>query len=416
MKNIIRSVINVARSKKNSVTKFINHRNALSLLKDKSQITCVFLATFDSTWKYDNLYKKMLSDNRFNPIIVICPVVNLGHKNMLERIIDCEHFFQSKGYEFINSYNKDTNEYIDLKKQLNPDILFYTNPYQGLIDDRYYIDQFRDTLTCYVPYFFASVNDPMFYNLPFHHMLWRYYVENESVKNEYQVRLRQTYKNAVCVGYSVFDEFKNVCKESEPNKRKMIIWAPHHLIEPLHGILRDGFMSLYDKFFEIADYYNGRIEFVFRPHPLLKSKLYDHKDWGKVKTDEYYSKWATYPNCRIEEKGSYINLFNESDAMIHNCGSFMGEYIYVNKPVLFTDKIDFCKDQYLEVGQESSKCHYFGFTKDDIIKFIDDCVLGNYDYKKDLRQNFIDGYIHAEWCVADNIITDIIESIQKQKV
>lgn len=416
MKRIISGVLNAVRSKKNYILKNIKHRTALSYLKNKKKITCVFLATFDSTWKYDSLYKKMLSDDRFNPLIVICPIVNLGFDNMLDRIADCERYFDSKGYKFITSYNKDSGEYLDIKKQLNPDIIFYTNPYKGLIDDRYFIDQFSDILTCYVPYFFAAVNDSMFYDLPFHRMLWRYYVENENVRDEYQKRLGRTDRNIVSVGYSIFDEYKNVCKECVQSDKKVIIWSPHHLIEPLHGILRSGFMSLYDVFFEIADYYNGKIEFVFRPHPLLKSKLYDHKDWGKQRTDKYYLKWSEYPNCRIEEKGSYIKLFNESDAMIHNCGSFMAEYIYVNKPVLFTDKVDFNNDQYLKVGQESSNCHYFGYTKDDIIQFIKDCVLGDKDCKKEIRQDFVNRNIHPEWNVADNIINDIIGSINSQRV
>ncbi len=42
----------------------------------------------------------------------------------------------------------------------------------------------------------------------------------------------------------------------------------------------------------------------------------------------------TNPNSQLEE-GEYVGLFRESDAMIHDCTSFITEYLYTGKPALY---------------------------------------------------------------------------------
>ena len=41
-------------------------------------------------------------------------------------------------------------------------------------------------------------------------------------------------------------------------------------------------------FLDIAINYEDVIQFVFRPHPVLKETLYKEKDWGKKRTDKYF--------------------------------------------------------------------------------------------------------------------------------
>lgn len=393
----------------------VHYLKELKRLKEKDTIRCAFLATFDSSWKYHSLYQKMVEDPRFEPVIIICPIVNYGRDNMIRRMKDCESYFKKNGYKYVLSYDEKQDTYLDVRKALKPDIIFYTSPYSGLVDSRYDIYAFLDKLSCYVPYFYAGPNDRMFYGIPFHKLVWRFYIENHQLKNEYSTNLKNPLNNYVSVGYTSFDEFK-ITKKTSQCDRKRIIWAPHHLIEPLNGMLRDGFMSLYTVFFELADYYCGQVEFVFRPHPLLKNKLYEVDGWGRERTEEYYEAWSNYPNCSINEHGNYIQLFYDSDAMIHDCGSFTSEYLYVNKPVLFTDHRSVDSKHFFKVAQDAAECHYRGRTKEEIMKFIDDVVINGNDPKRSLREMFIKNYIHPEQCVADNIINNIIDSINNQRV
>jgi CDP-glycerol glycerophosphotransferase (TagB/SpsB family) len=84
---------------------------------------------------------------------------------------------------------------------------------------------------------------------------------------------------------------------------------------------------------EMAKKYQDSVQFVFKPHPVLRSKLVVL--WGEEKTNAYYNTWDSLPNSTIHED-EYIDLFLTSDAMIHDSGSFTVEYLYVNKPVMRT--------------------------------------------------------------------------------
>ena len=122
-------------------------KKALAQLKGKNKIKCVFFGLFDSVWKYDELYRLMQVHPRFEPIILVCPIVNFGRDNMLKKMDDAYNFYKVRGFNVIKSYNKETNKYINVKKELSPDIIFYTNPYKGLIDDRYFITNYLDIKT-----------------------------------------------------------------------------------------------------------------------------------------------------------------------------------------------------------------------------------------------------------------------------
>jgi hypothetical protein len=55
-------------------------------------------------------------------------------------------------------------------------------------------------------------------------------------------------------------------------------------------------------------------------------------NWGSEKTTAYYDKWDNLDNGQFKS-GDYVDLLT-SDALIHDCGSFMAEYLVVGKPAL----------------------------------------------------------------------------------
>ena len=125
---------------------------------------------------------------------------------------------------------------------------------------------------------------------------------------------------------------------------------------------------------------------LFRsPHPFLKSELY--KLWGKEKTDKYYECWNQLPNCSIN-LDSYIELFNESDAMILDSGSFSVEYLFTGKPSLFCYKNDKVVTEFNFFGKEALKMHYGCKSTDDIDEFINNIVVNGNDFMKDKRTAF----------------------------
>ena len=51
--------------------------------------------------------------------------------------------------------------------------------------------------------------------------------------------------------------------------------------------------------------------------------------------EEYLEMWRQLPNAQVIENGMYTDIFESSDAMILDSISFLGEYIYMHKPMLF---------------------------------------------------------------------------------
>ncbi|WP_313163909.1 CDP-glycerol glycerophosphotransferase family protein [Sedimentibacter sp.] len=398
------------------------HKIALEKVREKARkknkIIVAFFALHSSVWKYDELYRIMSSDNRFETIVIVCPVVDYGRENMLSEMHKTFNFFKGNRYNVVKSYDDKSETFVDVKKEIGPDIIFYTNPYQGLIDERYYITNFEDTLTCYVRYFFQSISvDQHGRDFIFHNRLWKFFCETE-YHTKYALKHYSINKNKyVYTGYPGVDgliynnKFEN--KRKKDNKiLKKIIWAPHHTIDPKQELYLSNFLNYYKLMIDIANKYSERAEFTFKPHPLLKVKLYQHDDWGKERTDEYFKIWDSMPNTMLQSD-DYKEVFNNSDAMIFDCNSFVVEYLYTGKPSLFTFTNDKIEKIFNGFGKKALNYHYHGYCEKDIIRFIEKVVLEENDIKIKDRDKFYREYLISpnNRTASENIFEELNMSI-----
>ena len=393
------------------------HRKALQRLQGKDKIKVAFFAIHSSVWKYDYLYRLMVEHSKFDPIIIVCPVVNYGMENMLQEMEKCYNMFHSRHYNVIRTYNTETQKYLDIKKDINPDIIFYTNPYKGLIDDRYYITKFLDTLTCYAPYGYAiSNNENILFNLLFHNLLWKGFYETDIHKQLAKEFSRNHGINIESTGYLLFDEFENKVIDNQNKQHrttKIIIWAPHHTIEENTKVFGYScFFNYCDILLNLRDKYRDSIYWYFKPHPLLKIKLYNHPSWGKQKTDDYYQKWES-SYSEINEN-DYTRLFLESDAMILDSISFIAEYYYTQKPSLFTIKDETIVEKFNRFGKMAFENIYKAYNETDIEKFIENVIINENDYKIAYRKHFFDNVLNKD-NVSLNILKILENSIEFNK-
>ena len=364
-----------------------NYKTIIKKLKKKEKIKVAFFVVQCGVWKCDKIYSKFLKDNRFNPVIVIVPYIPAGKEIMIRDMKQAYDYFNNQNYKVIKTYDEINDTWLDVKKAINPDIVFFTNPYLGLTKDEYYIYNWLDTLTFYVSYFYSSgSHDEVFHNHPVQNMVWRYFCEYESKKEEIAKVAYSKARNVIYTGYPGLDDL--LFYTPTRNKRKKIIWAPHHSIMELPGCEQSNFLQYSDFMLDITKKYPD-IDFIFKPHPLLINRLYNHESWGKTKANEYYKEWERQPNTSIE-LGDYITLFHESDAMIHDCGSFINEYLAVNKPCMYCIKNQNSWDNLSEKTHEMfDKCYYLAYKKKDIIDFIENVVIKEHDHKKNSRTQYI---------------------------
>ena len=389
-------------------------RKTKNVVKNPKPINVVFMAIHSSVWKYDELYKLMSSDSRFNPVVLICPQINVDEQVMWFQMQDALKYFLGKGYHAKSTYEEVRKEFIDLS-ELNPDILMYTNPYKGLIMDKYYIDNVKNVLTCYISYYYPKGISGYHKILePFESKLWLNFIVNEE---DYK---NVTYKdNCRIVGYPMYEAFKfgkneGVDWKIKKIRNKRIIWSPYHNINNADTVVQISTFTKYASFMlKIAEKYLQEIEIVFKPHPLLYAKLLNHPEWGKEKTDEYYNKWKNGVNTNLVE-GEYVDLFTTSDAMIHDCGSFAVEYLYVDKPVMYLAYDEDYLNHIEPLGVEALDCHEIGFEEKDIEMFVKNIIDGNVDPKKEKRKAFIEKYLLPPngLTASENMLNEIVKELK----
>lgn len=353
-------------------------------LRKKSVINVLYVLNELGTWKTETLYLKMLEHLRFNPRLLLVP-----GKETPEAIEVLKQYLDSKKYKY-EVINDNGSAY---KKQFDTDIIFYQKPYDKVMDYKYTYLYHLDKLFCYVLYGFRNRNYPQIRNYRFVKVIWQFYAENEKVIEESIPVFSTKGKNLVCTGLSFMDDLL-LDKSFYPNpwndygNKKKIIYAPHHsIVSELYEY--STFLDYCDFMLEMAVKYKDKVQWSFKPHPVLKSKLYEL--WGEDKTNEYYKRWEEMNNTQVAS-GDYMGLFKYSDAMIHDCGSFRLEYLYTGNPVMYLYKGNPVSDYMNWESTEALNLHYKGYNKEDIERFINDVIKG-YDPLKTQRDSFVSTYL-----------------------
>jgi hypothetical protein len=336
----------------------------------------------------------------FEPIVVVSPFnVHLIYDkaeclNVMQKAVS---FAQKQNYNYLCAFDFEKKKWINVRKKLNPDIVFFSKPYKDTLP-QYHIYKFKDKLTLYAPYGICCIDIYRTnFNLLFNNLLWKFLVETE-----YQKGFAEQYSlckgdNAVVVGALATEKLmdpsyqpKDVWRpQNHPKKR--IIWAPHHTVDYLFNF--SNFLVYCDLMLELAKKYEDKVQFAFKPHPVLKFKLINI--WGKEKTEDYYKKWEEMENTQLEQ-GYYMDLFKTSDAMIHDCASFTAEYLYTKKPVLFMVRDPEVLTHWNPFGRKCFDMHYHAENIEQIESFINNVVLGEEDTMRDEREKFCNELLYPK--------------------
>lgn len=376
---------------------FYRYKILENFIKKKNKIKILFPIYSVSIWKTESLYKKMLLEENIEPVLLIC-----NWKK--EEFEELKSYLEKKEYNYILNNNS-----LNIEKEIKPDIILYSCPYMEILGDNINIRNFKKTLTCYIPYYYNIDNDyNNGYNQPFHNFLWRYYVPTHIHLEHSKKFSKLKGKNVKILQYLQFEKFFELEKKykKEVKKKKILIWAPHHILDE-NNIFKALAFEKYSEFMiKMSEKYKEELKIIFKPHPILYYNLL--KKWGKEKTDKYYEIWknSKYRGLHLKE---YEELFFISDGMIHNCGSFTIEYLYLKKPVCrITSNIEDWKGEFNEIGLEALKCHQIAKNEKDIEEFIRS-LLREEDSKKFEKEEFYKKYLKIEEndLPSDNLIKEL---------
>lgn len=348
-------------------------------IRHKKSIKVGFVIGCLSAWKTELLYRAMLKNERFSPMLL---VTETQEENDIENIVA---YLKKKNYEY---KVVERSEYLISKFQA--DILFYQKPYDGILFKRHFYKFNLYALFCYVGYGFNTVKEKWGYDNVLNNIAWQLYFENESVVGDMRGIMRNKCINGHVTGLPVMDELlidKKRLRDPwklQEKKKKRIIWAPHFSINPNGWLVYSTFLDVADFMLELAHKYKDEVQFAFKPHPLLWPNLC--KVWGEEKTNVYYQQWATLENTQLE-RGKYLGLFKYSDALIHDCSSFTIEYHYTLNPVMYIVKDDHHADNQTSFAKKAFDLHYKAYSKQDIEQFIQNVLAGR-DERKTERMRF----------------------------
>lgn len=396
-----------------------DHRRRIEAIHRRGdQVRVVFYAMSVAMWRYEHLLELMLSDTRYRPTVVISPSVDYTPEQRRRDVEGLHAYFSARNISYVDC-DLDGAPF-DVKGEIDPDVLFYPQPYEHLLVPEHDCLAFYDRLVCYYPYAFWTSTGKWSYNFHFHNLAWRLYYSTKMHLAEAQKTATNKGRNVRVVGYPNADDFlsgnyADVWKHPSDGKtRKRLIWAPHYAISPEFGLIaRSNFLSMAQPMLELAQTLSGQLQVAFKPHPRLLTELYNHPDWGKRRTDDYYAAWANGENTQLET-GGFVDLFMTSDGMVHDSGSFAVEYHYTLNPVMFvsSDMEPLLKTQ-SDFGKLAYKLHEVGAGMADVERFVKETVLGGKDRMRSWREWFYTEYLLPPngKTVAQNTLNDLNLSI-----
>ncbi|WP_086306942.1 CDP-glycerol glycerophosphotransferase family protein [Campylobacter devanensis] len=415
-------------SKKRTIDNIIKRnrkkrKDIIKRFKKGEKVKICLVTERPGNWNFDYLYPLLKKNPQFEVEILVMPDPYRGIENQIKFQEEAYDELVSKGYSPIKGFDYKTGKYFNLK-ELNPDLIFYTDFGKWHYHNQYYITNFLNKITFLNDYGYSVMQDEITCNYELNNLVDIYFRQTQFHKKMGQKYMNNSGKNVIVVGSPkldvLFDEnykYINVWKKQNKIKKK-IIWAPHAANEmPKHMYQNDGFLALYDFMFNIAQKYQDKIQVMFRPHPDLHSQIC--KKWGRQLTDEYYEKWNQIENGQYYNGGNIVDSFATSDAMIMDCCSFMAKYTAFDKP-LFHTVIESSRTNLNEFGEILYENFYTPTNelKEDIENFIQDVVINGNDYKKEQRAQFVQQYfgkINGK-TASENIYDEIIKFLEKGEV
>lgn len=391
------------------------HKDILKEIRNNGKVRIAFLASSVSMWKSQELIDLLKRDSRIDLKVVLTPFSPYDVDVQKSDIAMLRSYFQQHDTSFID-YDFNDKPF-DLRAEFNPHIIFFVQTYGNIHCKEHDSQSYPDRLNAYIPYSFWPGNEKWGFDLPFHRKAWRIYYANSLLlsvaKSFSMIRAR----NGRVVGYPSADLFAKDVHEDvwkiKDRSVKRIIWAPHYTITSERGLgdSHSSFFELHEGMVEYARRNQTRVQIAFKPHPRLKTELY--KDWGKEKTDRYYEQWASMPNTQLET-GSYIDLFMTSDALVHECGSFMIEYHYSKKPCMYVmEGFEHFYSGMNTLGKKALDLHYKGTCMVDVEDFINRVVFDGNDPLLSEREHFYRTQLLPPngKTTAQNIYEDLVKSL-----
>lgn len=351
----------------------------------------VFLVSNASMFPALPLFEAMANDSAFAPRVLIIPDLRWWGDSPMPAISRCLASLEAivpKHLLFAASQNADGSwpELLD-----DADIVCYQSPYE--LSDYHYNSRHASSgnfLPIMVNYgFYRSIYDRFVMRQSSYAYMWMALFECEATLREYEKNSIVKGKNAEVVGYIKMDRLAPPRHpyRRNPARRPTLLVALHH---SLAGGQNE--TMILSAFLRNADYLASmpvrfpQVDFIFRPHPFLVKMLSLRRFWGEERTRKYFDSLRALPNVRWSDGPDYFRDFEESDAMLQDCGSYLVEYMYTLKPCCYMLNAPEDRERlFAPLGCKCLDACYIACNEQAIERFMNDVVLGREDPLREKR-------------------------------
>lgn len=372
----------------------------LRFVKHFRKIRVGFWVTEESKWAQQLFFDELKNSKYFEPFIMLSYFKKpQGNESPKEYFSKTKEFFENLGDKVYETFNADIFSFEELQK-FKPDIIFYQQPW-SISAEQSPSKNYKHSLLCYIPYCFYSMKSYVNYLSRFHGVMWRYFVESNYHKKEYEKIFGAT--NCKAVGSVKLDNYKIIDKNSlnkywKTSDRKRIIYAPHHSFnDGIHEIAT--FKENGQFILELAKKY-PETEWVFRPHPAFIDRLIKHSIMTVEEIENYYNEWENIGSISVG--GNYYEIFEGSDCLITDCISFLSEYAPTSKPILHLRK-DNQREIFNDLVSKIDESYYQIYNNGELEHIFKEVIIEGKDYLKEKRAKN-KHLLHADEIASKNIM------------
>lgn len=378
----------------NSLMKKIFETSA-QLIRRKNKIKLGFVVYLSAQWSGDDLYNIFATDKSFKTSVFLCKRFSNSTDNELFQ----EDFL--RGIKEFQYHGLNVVPVESLKKKVpEQDVIIFLTPYFTRLPNAFKPSFIKaKTLITHIPYSFdIAIRSHSYYNSIIFHTAWKIFFSSVIGLEVYAKNNSVELPRGFFSGYPrtdiFFDKNSNLnfdWKMAQPDAKK-IIWAPHWSIGT--GVRYATFKWNYQFMYDFAKAH-PETSWVLKPHPGLFFAAVEEKIFPSLEAfEEYLQKWNDLPNAQVYTGGYYQAIFATSDGMIHDSGSFIAEYQFVDKPMIFLTREG---EKFNDLGSTIlNQASYLvdGKDLDAIAQTMQKVFIEGDDYKAAERKEIFDNYLN----------------------
>lgn len=388
----------------------INYLKTIKKLKqEKRKIKVAFLCEENAKWGYQSVWEEFKKDENFEVLPIInLPILTYSRQEFTQE--KNEKFFDMFNMESLDGFNQEKNEYKSLE-EMRPDIIFYQQPWY-IIQSQLPQIVSKYALCTIVSYGLTSINANSWGSQDTREKMgnfWKMFCESKYHEKFYKkAALLKNKDITYAIGYPKLDfylsdideNFENLWKD-KAHSHPRIIWAPHYSIDN-YGLSMSNFKEQYKFFLDFAKNHK-EYHFIFKPHPMLKHKCIEEKFMSEEEFEKYINEWNCLENAVVYDKGNYFDIFKSSDVLITDCSSFLAEYFYSGKPIIFFDNNN--RAEFNSFGKKLKKHFYIPKKLNDLESLLYKLLILKDDTNFSKRQKIIqDRYYYPNLGIGKRIV------------